>query len=139
MVRQLKPWRHGGVVIPTERPFLALEIGLNGGNIRRLRCDGFIVPAGRIGHAAVWQATDKLKKYPQDGKSKKSHRHARLLAAIKDNPGQTIRRLSEIVGEERRRTYQELRALEGCGKVQMKSAGPRAALKVYIAEETCQT
>ncbi len=139
MVRQLKPWRYGGVVIPTERPFLASELGLTGGHIRRLRCDGFIEPAGRIGHTNWWQATDKLKKYPQDGKSKKSHRHARLLAAIKDNPGQTIRRLSEIVGEDRRRTYQELRALEGCGKVQMISTGARAALKVYIAEETCQT
>jgi len=75
---------------------------------------------------------------PTGRKVKKSHRHARLLDAIKDNPGQTIRRLSEIVGEDRRRTYQELRELEGRGKVQMKSAGPRAALKVYIAEETCQ-
>lgn len=123
-------------MIPTERPFLASDIGLSGGNIRRLYEDGFLEPVGRIRHTRVWRATDKLRKTPQSWGCAKKIEHEATMLEVRRTPGQTIRQISERTGEAVRKTYSDIRMLELSGKVQIKNTG--SLIRIYPAEETCQ-
>lgn len=126
-------------MIPTERPFLASELGLTGGHIRRLRCDGFIVPVGCIRHATIWQATDKLRKTPQPKKEPQRMTRDFLLDAVRENPGKTIRQLADIIGEDPYKTHRELKMLELFGRIQLKNTGrwgTGSAFRAYPVEGT---